>query len=154
MRVKDWFRMVVAFSILLVMGCSNNVGEETEEFPPSMSGVITIDETEYQMKSGAFRWERKKGLETEVVTTDHASPYQMAENIEPISASPNQKAEMKIEDNPTTHVYLWNEEGRGEEIGMEANQLTLPSSEGKYIYEVVAEWPNGTISYTFVVDIQ
>lgn len=39
------------------------------------------------------------------------------------------------------------------EIEQNANQITLPSNKGKYIYEVLAEWKSGTISYIFVVEI-
>jgi len=140
------------------MGCSINVDKETEdidsEFPPSMTGLIIINGMEYQMEKGNYKWKRKKGLETEVVQTDHASPYQMADHIGSISTNPNQKVEIKIEGNPDIKVYLWNEEGREKEIEQDANQIIVPSSKGKYIYEVLAEWTNGTISYTFVVEIQ
>jgi hypothetical protein len=50
--------------------------------------------------------------------------------------------------------HLWNEEGSGREIALNANQITVPSSKGKYIYEVLAVWTNGTVSYTFVLEIQ
>lgn len=138
---------------LLIIGCTNNE-IVTEEFPPSLSGLIIMNGNEYPMEKGGYRWERRKGLETEVVTTDHASPYQMAERIEPILVKPKQEVEIKIEDNPDIHVYLWNEKGRTEEIELHVNGLILSSNKGNHIYEAVAEWKNGTISYTFVVDVQ
>lgn len=158
MNIKHFFIVILAFSIFLIMGCTSNVdkgNEDTDsEFPPTMTGLFIINGTEYQMEEGNYRWERKKGLETEVVRTDHASPYQMAVHIEAISVSPNQIVDIKIEENPDIKVYLWNEQGRGKEIEHDANQIIAPSSKGKYIYEVLAEWINGTISYTFVVEIQ
>lgn len=150
--------MIFVLSIFSVMGCSNNVDKKNEdidsEFPPSQKGLIIINDTEYQIESGSYRWERKKGVEIEVVQTDHASPYQMAEHIESISANPNQKVDIKIDGNPNIEVYLWNEKGREIEIKHNDNQITLPSSKGKYIYEALAEWTNGTISYTFVMEIK
>ncbi|MGE7602444.1 hypothetical protein ACQKL5_08010 [Peribacillus sp. NPDC097675] len=158
MRLKYFFIMILILSILSVMGCSNNVDKTIEdidsEFPPSLNGLIVINGKEYQVESGSYRWERKKGLKTEVVQTDHASPYQMAEHIESISTKPNQKVDIKIEGNPNIQVYLWNKKGREIEIEHKDNQLTLPSSKGKYIYEALAEWTNGTISYTFVLEIK
>ena len=150
--------MIIVLSIFSVMGCSNNVDEKNEEidieFPPSLNGVVIINGTEYQIERGGYRWERRKGLGTEVVQTDHASPYQMAEHIESISANPNQKVDIKIDGNPNIEVYLCNEKGREIEIEHNDNQIILPSSKGKYIYEALAEWTNGTISYTFVMEIK
>ncbi|WP_246586493.1 hypothetical protein [Cytobacillus gottheilii] len=155
MRLK----MILALFIILIMGCSNNVADiGTEdlnsEFPPTMTGLIIINGIEHQMEEGGYHWERKKGLETEVVATDHASPYQIADHMKPISVNPNEKVEIMIEENPTITVYLWNENGREKEIEQNANQIIVPSSKGKYIYEALAEWANGTVSYTFVIDIQ
>lgn len=154
MRLKLPFIVILVFLICLMTGCSKETEGKEEEFPPSMTGFIHVNGIEYQMEKGGYKWERKKGFETEVVLTDHASPYQMAEHINPIALQPNQKIDIKIEENPNTSVYLWNEKGREREIEQDGNQITIPSSKGKYIYEVYAEWMNGTMSYTFVIEVQ
>ncbi|WP_282172377.1 hypothetical protein [Cytobacillus firmus] len=51
-------------------------------------------------------------------------------------------------------VFLWNETGKEKEIMLEDDQITVPADKGKYIYEVLAEWKNGEISYTFVAEVQ
>lgn len=144
--------------LLLITGCSTNVVNETEgienEFPPSMIGLININGIEHPIEKGAFKWERKIGSETESVQTDHASPNQMADHIESISVKPNEKIDIKIEESPEIIVYLWNEKGRVKEVEQQGNQITAPPSNGKYIYEVLANWTNGTVSYTFVLEIQ
>ena len=78
----------------------------------------------------------------------------ISEHMESISTTPNQKVDIKIKGNPDIKVNLWNGKGIEKEIEQDDNQIIVPSSKGKYIYEVVAEWPNGTISYTFVVEVQ
>lgn len=150
--------VILAFSILFISGCSNiflsrSVVQESE-FPPSMTGLIKVNGTSYEMEEGGYRWERSLGLETEMVTTDHASPYQMAEHIQPITLKPNEKVEIKIEEDPDITVYLWNEQGRESEVQHVENTITAPSSAGQYIYEVSAEWLNGTVSYVFVIVIE
>ncbi|MFT4415079.1 hypothetical protein ACLM5H_14555 [Fredinandcohnia humi] len=145
MRLIHLFIITLAFSILLITGCSNKTKGVDNEFPPSMTGLITINGMEYQMEEGNYQWERKKGFGTEVVQTDHASPYQMADSIKSISVKPNQKVDIKIEDNPNIKIFLWTEKGRGKEIKPAANQITVPSNKGKYIYEVLAEWTNGSV---------
>ena len=68
----------------------------------------------------------------------------MADYIKPIRVEPNEKIEITIEGNPDIIVYLWNETGRVQEVEQEGNQLTAASSDGKYIYEVLAKWTNET----------
>ena len=150
--------VILAFIPLLLVGCSTSGEKETEDidsdFPPSMTGQIIINNVEYKIQYGAFKWERKKGLNTEIVQTDHASPNQMAAHIEPISVSANQEIYIKIEDDPDLNVYLWNENAMEKEIKLETDHIIVPSSKGKYIFEVLAKWANGTVSYTFVVEVQ
>ena len=147
-----WFIAMLAISLYLLTGCSKHADTDSE-FPPSISGLIIMNGNEYRMEDGNYHWERKNGLKTESVQTDHASPYQMADGMETIKVSPNQKVTIKIEENPDLTVYLWNEKGREKEVKSDANQITVPSREGRYIYEALAEWKNGSISYTFVVEV-
>lgn len=105
-----------------------------------MKEFITINETEYEMVWGNFRWEKKKGLETQVVQSDVASPYQIAENYSVINLE--QETIIYIEKNPNISVYLWNENGREKEINLKTNQFSAPSSKGQHIYEVFAKWRN------------
>lgn len=158
MKIKRLFIAVMVFSLFLITSCStevdkNGVGNENEEFPPSMTGNILVNGKEYHMEEGGYQWERKQGTGTQVVMTDHASPNQMAETIKAISLIPNEKIKIKIEDDPEITVYLWNESGREKEVNIDDNQITVHSDKGKYIYEVEAKWKNGTVSYTFVIEI-
>lgn len=140
---------VIMFLSLGTTGCSTT----NEEFPPSMKGVVSVNGTEYELAKGGYRWERKKGLTTEVVTTDAASPNQIAENLDPIEAEPDQTMTIEVEDDPELSVFLWNEVEPEEEIVLNGNEFTGPASAGRYIYEVLAKWPKGEVSYTFVVAV-
>jgi hypothetical protein len=143
-------------SLFLITSCSNEVGknrDESQEFPPSMTGNFLVNGKEYKMEEGGYRWERKQGFETQVVRTDHASPYQMAEHIQAISLPANEEIKIIIEENPEIIVYLVNENGRVKEIQHIENLITTPSEKGKYIYEVEAKWKNGIVSYAFVIEI-
>ena len=162
--MKPLLFAIIVFSLLWISGCSNgqvnagtdvNAGSENE-FPPTISGAIKIDDTQHEMVAGGYRWERKQGSETQVIQTDAASPYQIAEDFKAIAIEPNQKITIDIEENPQLFVYLWNNNEREIEIEIELNenQITAPASKGRYIYEVFATWPNGEVSYTFVVEVK
>jgi len=150
-------RLVVVFFALFISfiaGCSDGSKGEDDAFPPSMTAVVHVNGEDYPIEEGNYEWSRKKGFETEVIQTDHASPGQMAENLKPITTKPGQKIEIKIEDHPDISVYLWNAQEREKSIETEKSQFIIPSVQGKYIYEVLAKWKNGTVSYTFVVEVQ
>lgn len=106
------------------------------------------------MEKGGYQWERKKGSQVEIVTTDHASINQMAEKIEPIRVDAMEVLSIRFEDEPNYELHLWNETGREQEISVENNQFTAPVEKGIYVYEVFATWENGERSFAFVLEIQ
>ena len=153
---------IIVFPLLWMSGCTNgqvnavvdgNEGSENE-FRPTISGAIKIDDTQHEMVAGGYRWERKQGSETQTIQTDAASPYQIAEKFKAIAIEPNQRITIDIEKNPQLAVYLWNNNELEKEIKLNEHQITAPASKGRYIYEVFATWPNGEVSYTFVVEVK
>ncbi|EWG10972.1 hypothetical protein [Cytobacillus firmus] len=153
MRGIKLVRMIGILTASLLLGCTDKSVDQAE-FPPEKTAAVEVNGSKYPMEKGSYQWVRKNGLETETVTTDHASPNQMAEDLKPISVKPGQKVKVKIEDDPIINVFLWNETGKEKEIKLEDDQITVPAHKGTYIYEVLAEWKNGEISYTFVVEVQ
>jgi hypothetical protein len=150
----------IIFSSLLLTGCTigtvrtdNQVENNKDDFPPSMTGLINVKGKEFSMKAGNYKWERKKGSETEVVQTDAASPSQIGESFNAIGLEPNANINIEIEDNPKISVYQWNENGRDKEVILKNKSLSVPSNKGRYIYEVLAKWSNGEVSYTFAVEV-
>jgi len=151
---------------LCLIGCtyfSNNEGEGMSGFPPVMKGYVTIFDKQYKMNDGGYEWERKKGLSGQVVQSDHASPFDMASNIEPIYVSPEEKINITIDGQPNISVYFVNSMGREKEVEVKSWEIIAPSEKGQYIYEVVAEWSNGPdpdkwtrgkVSYVFVVYVE
>ncbi|MBS4192515.1 DUF3221 domain-containing protein [Bacillus sp. FJAT-49705] len=121
---------------------------KNDKFPPDLTGFVKINKTRYEMARGGFEW--KKGNQT--TQTDAASPTQIAENFKAIVVEPNSKATIEIEQNPNLSAYLWNSDR--ENIALEGKQITFPANKGRYIYEVVAKWSNGEVSFTFVVEVK
>ena len=160
--MKPLLFAIIVFSLFWISGCSNgqvNAGVDVykgseNEFPPTIFGTIKINGTQHELKAGGYRWERKQGSETQTIQTDAASPYQIAEKFKAIAIEPNQKITIDIGKNPQLVVYLWNKNKIEKEIKLNENQITAPASKGRYIYEVFATWPNGEVSYTFVVEVK
>ncbi len=70
-----------------------------------------------------------------------------------IEVEPSADIAIKIKHKPKLSVYLWNEPGMDKEIIIENDNLSVPSNKGRYVYEVLAKWSNGEVSYTFVVEV-
>jgi len=152
---------MIGFFALLIAACSKDVSktdleveDNKESFPPSMTGWLHVDGKKYEMEAGGFQWQRKKGLITETVQTDHASPNQVAENLPALQLEPNTMMQIEIEENPKIIVYLWNKDGREKEVLLNNNEMVAPTSKGRYIYEVFARWSKGEVSYTFVLEVK
>ncbi|WP_417898173.1 hypothetical protein ABN702_18225 [Bacillus haimaensis] len=149
-----------AFFLLLLLalaGCGKT-GETdaagNKIYPPDEQGYVVIDGEEKKLEKGNYSWEVKKGLTTEVTQTDAASPNQIAENVEAITAPPDTEMSFKLVGDPTFKVYLWNKQDREKEIELQEGKFRTPTEKGRYIYEVLAEWENGEISYTYVIELE
>lgn len=149
----------ILFLILIVFltGCGKTAGKGTEDnklFPPDEQGFVVMNEKKYKMEKGNYYWEVKKGSNTEVTQTDAASPNQIAQNVEAIPAPPDTEMSFKLVGDPTITAYLWNEQDREKEIELHDEKFRTPTEKGQYIYEVLAEWENGEISYTYVIELE
>ncbi|MGD6830566.1 hypothetical protein ACQCT5_00290 [Sutcliffiella halmapala] len=157
--MKSRFILPAFFLLLLLAlaGCGKT-GETDAEgnkiYPPDEQGYVVIDGEEKKIEKGNYSWEVKKGSTTEVTETDAPSPNQIAENVEAISAPPDTEMSFKLVGDPTFTVYLWNEQEREKEIVLQEGKFRTPTEKGRYIYEVLAEWENGEISYTYVIELE
>jgi len=141
---------------LIMTACSEeSIEKESEnDFPPIMTGIIEVNGQQYDMAKGNYRWERKEGMETQVIQTDAASPTQIADDFEAIPISRSAIIHINIEEEPSITIFPWDENGRQKEVSINNKQFEAPESAGKYVYEVLAQWSNGEVSYTFAVDIK
>lgn len=153
--LRNFFLSFMLLGIIFLMGCSE--GKESgsdgfkfadKEFPPSPAGYIEFGKTIYALEQGGYEW-RNKGTS---VKTDHAGPVQIAENYTPIPLQSGAVLTIVVEQNPLLTSYIW-KDGSSKEIG-KGKTLKMPKEPGHYIYEVLAEWENGKVSYTFVVEIE
>lgn len=152
---KKIILIFIVIGSMVLNGCSNGTGTEAgelalseEEFPPSPKGYIKSGNKSFVMEAGGYKW-INDGM---VSMTDHAGPTQIAENYQPIAVDNNEILTIDIEKNPKLTAYIWEAEGPIEVA--DGKKITLPENSGQYIYEVIAKWSNGEVSYTFVVEVK
>ncbi|MFC4321236.1 hypothetical protein [Litchfieldia salsa] len=148
------FSILVCSFIIYISGCSLQ-GNATDEELKIPNGYIIIDHHKAKLQTGGFHLERKVGLETEVVTTDSASPNQIAETLEPIKVAPNSTLAFKtdIKESNITAIQ-WNDKEPEKEVKLEDNEFIAPVEQGEYIYEIISRWNNNEVSYTIVVKVE
>lgn len=158
--------IAILSSFLFVVGCSqtqvDNINLKTErsmneDFPPRIAGYVEANGVQFEMEQGGFKWETKD----QAVITDAASPNQIAERFEAVVLAPKTELSIQLEGQPYLLVYLWEGEHRGKEVLLKNNRFSLPEMQGRYIYEVIANWSSygsdnarGEVSYTFVVEVE
>jgi hypothetical protein len=147
-------RSFIIFMFILLVGCSQSQTQEHEEAgsPPPVS--LEVEETQYSMKMGSYSWTKKGPFTSVTSVADAPSPNQLAAEMEPVSVKGNSEITIHTTGNPNISVNLWNEEEMEKEISLQGNQFTVPELEGKYIYEVFAEWEDGEGSFTIVFEVE
>ena len=154
MIIKKALFIILAAALFIISGCSGAGVPLGSTEPPNATG--SIDGQKIKLSRGSYHWEHKGLFSTTATVADAASPFQIAEELKPISVIQGAPAEIQFSDKsePQLTAYLWKEDARGKELAIDEKQLTLPSEAGEYVVEVWAEWPNGNASYTFVVEVQ
>lgn len=149
--------MLLVISTLVFIGCTdkNESSEEVgnkfvftkNEFPPKVPGYIMVGNKRYKMEEGNYEWNK----DNTTIRTDHAGPTQIAESFKSIQVKPSEKIRLELKQNPLAVTYVWDDED-GSEYS-DDTEFTAPADEGIYIFETVAKWSNGEVSYTFVLEV-
>lgn len=153
-------KLVVLIVFLFLVGCSSGISSVDEGVDEVFSsgnpeGSVIVNEEAYLMEPGGYRWERKTLSGTEVVTTDAASPNQIAPSLERIQVEKGDTVSFQFDkEEANLTVYLWSETERLNEVELTDNTFHIPDKTGYYIYEVVAQWRNGEVSYTFTCEVK
>ncbi|MBN6889216.1 hypothetical protein ACUXCC_004483 [Cytobacillus horneckiae] len=161
--MNNKYILILVMSVLFsgMTGCSNVAGKkvedarsilplfksESDEMPPKVDGHIEINGQLHELAKGGYTWENGNT----VVTTDAASPAQIAETLSPINVEPESEMSIEIEQSPSITIRLW--EGDHSSFISEGNEVTAPTQPGEYIYEAIAKWSNGEVSFTFVIEV-
>ncbi|MER2037641.1 MAG: hypothetical protein ABS944_05810 [Solibacillus sp.] len=144
--------LLVAFSSLTIMGCSNEV--LSGEKPPAVQ--INIGNENYETKLGTYCW--KNGC------VDTVGPVDLLEGKEPIKVSPGEKVSflMDYEPKPSEFHLMQIRGGNDKEVMIEKNSFSAPTEEGVYYYSYGVWWlddkeenvSHGDAFYSFVLEVQ
>ncbi|MCA0970646.1 hypothetical protein LCM20_08610 [Halobacillus litoralis] len=146
-------KKVTALGLMIVLGGLLTACAGTSE-PPD--GFITMNKEQTELAIGSYEWTNEGLFSESTANVDAGTPYQVAEKVESAPTGGDQTAVITFSTGKTPELsaFIWDEEGRQEELPIENDQVTLPTEPGRHVMEMFAEWENGSASYTMPVLIQ
>ena len=133
--------------ILVLVGC--NQATESRKVPHA-EGKVFLEDNAYTMILGEYEW-IEDNLEQRKINI--VSVEEIAEAFDTLDVTKGSKLRIEIGENPRTiSVNQWDGD-TSVNVELINNEIPLPSIAGHYIYEVIAEWDKGRITYVFDVNV-
>lgn len=127
--------------------------KEVTKNPPSLT--VLYKDNSIKTIRGSFSWatKNKKGKIITAINADTVGPTELVKDSAPLFVSPKSILTLNFSDKPLNFkVNIWH---GSETIKQETTEYKLktPESKGSVIYEVVANWDDGTACYAFLVNV-
>ena len=139
--------LLLSIMFLGIVGCNVESGMDIPDLEVMYEGEAI------EVMKGGYNWTTKSGLwGEESVIVDAASPQDIAKGMKGNRVPVGAKLDLVFSKKPISFkVVNWGEPGECE-LTAAPDTLTIPEEEGTYIIEVIGEWKEGQISYTFKIN--
>lgn len=137
-KIKSTKFIVLIIMFFTLVGCSNSIGGKIPELE------ITTNHEDVLVTRGGYNWTTKLNV-SEVADTDR--PLHIANDIEGTHVLPESQLKLQFSKTPNRITVLaWHEQG-ADEWSSSNDTFTTPAEKGTYIFEIIANWDQGTVSY-------
>ncbi|WP_431026720.1 hypothetical protein [Lysinibacillus sp. LZ02] len=137
----------IILASLVLVGCNQAIVSNV----PHAEGKVILEDNEYRMELGEYEWDEEK---VEAKRVDEVSVEEIAEKFDTLDVMKDSTVKIDVGENPSTiSVNQWNVDKSVENVEVTNSEITLPSTAGYYIYEIIAEWDQGRITYVFDVNV-
>ncbi|QFF99000.1 hypothetical protein PB01_09235 [Psychrobacillus glaciei] len=144
--------IVLMFFVINIAGCNGIPMPSNSTNYVQAQGNVIVKDQNYPMIIGDFEW-KENDFETRKISESNI--YDLADEFNTLEVEKNEKLKIEIEQNPSSIIVnQWNEDGTIVTFERKGNEIILPSEVGYYIYEVLAEWNEGRITYIFDINIK
>lgn len=139
--------LLLSIMFLGIVGCNVESGMDIPDLEVMYEGEAI------EVMKGGYNWTTKSGLlGEESVVVDAASPQDIAKGMKGNRVPVGAKLDLVFSKEPLSFkVVNWGEPGECE-LTAAPDTLTIPEEEGTYIIEVIGEWKEGQVSYTFKIN--
>lgn len=149
--------------LILTVGCSkkqvttdssNNQGEDYEnifKLPPSLT--ISIGEETTKTKLGGYSWSYYDESEDEMVNVEKETlpPSSLVNTDSGPNVNANSDVQLNFEKKPIDYqIRIWDTENN---IIGTYDKVEIQEHKGEIIFEVLANWEQGTASYVFSLNV-
>jgi hypothetical protein len=127
---------------------------EVQRNLPTLSVTNTNKSISMNAVRGRFDWTvyNEDGTNCTILA-DHAGSMEMIKNIYPLAASNKDSLSFNFSKKPTSfRVYIIDGDRRIEQDILD-NKVVVIQGKGLVVYEVIADWKQGTIGYAFSVEV-
>ncbi len=158
----NMLRIFVILSLLLtgVAGCATSYSKDQAEneeganhftSPPQLT--LIVDGDSYAVAQGGYSWSYENTDGTTVnVAADSMSPSEMVNGRNSIEVDEDTEITLQFEMDPADYkVKIWDKDNTVKAV---YDKIDLSEYRGNVIYEVYANWEQGSSSYAFLLYIR
>jgi hypothetical protein len=144
----------VAALLLLMTACRMEEAEQGSAVLAPPNPKLSVKGKEVSYVEGSYSWSSNG----RAVHADSPAPPVLVNNITPAAVAPDAEMLIEFAKNPISlDISIWGQSfTRGKPINqdLKGNVLSLPREPGRYIYNILARWPEGEGNYAFLVEVQ
>lgn len=157
--MKKNYVIIFLFIITIsLVACTNNLtlddkDEASSESLPILKVVSDNSSIKAEMSASSWTIHNNDGTYSSIESLAQ-TPIEIVKDMDSLEVSPESKLQLDFSDDPKDiTVTIWKENKQSDQVSTDM-KITLPDLEGLLIYEVIANWKEGTIHYVFSVDIE
>lgn len=145
------YHSFVIIIVLLLAGCSGKAGTAADSYIEPLLPAITIGHEEVTVVRGSSCWGSKNFSRC----VDTPPPQKLVENVRPTAANSGDSVSINFNDSPNDiRVNLWKAPIEETVPITSDHTFSLPVEKGIYVYDINANWKEGSSSFVFTVEVR
>lgn len=148
------FLGILLFLLVGCVKCKPDIVDKTTELLSTPTLEILYKVKHIDAERGAYSWTIHNANGTQAtINVDSSGPTELVKNSTPLSVSPGSTLALSFSDNPANIIINILKDSKSISQTITNNIVVTPESKGLVVYEVIATWNQGTVTYAFLVNV-
>ncbi|QZY85383.1 hypothetical protein [Exiguobacterium acetylicum] len=117
--------------------------------------TVTIEDRDVKVSIGTYDW---SGMFRGETADAKAEAIDLVKDDPSTLAKPEDRLTIRFEEGPTPKsvtIVLWSVEDKKEiKTYKKTGQITVPSTPGRYVYQITADWKEGAGDFAFPIEVK